>query len=378
MITIKPVRTRKEQKLFVEFPLKLYKGNPYFVPPLYGDEMALFSKNFVYRDTCECEYFLAYDDGRLVGRIGGIIQKAANEKYHEKRVRFSRFDVIDDVNVTKALFEALENWALSNGMDTVFGPLSFSDLEREGLLIEGFDQLSTFEEQYNYPYYKDHLEQLGYVKEVDWTESKITPPANYDGSLDQMAEFLLKRYNLHIGQAKTTGEFLKKYKNDFFELLDKSYENIYGTVPFTENMKKNMISNMKLIIDVNHVCIILDENEKAVCFGICFPSIAKAVQKSGGRLTPACIVKVLRSIKHPDIIDLGLVGVDPAYANRGISTVISAALIKMLQEPGVKYAETNLNLENNAAIQNQWKRFTEVKHKRRRAYIKKLTEATND
>ncbi len=378
MITVKEVETKKERKLFVEFPLRLYHGNPCFVPPLYGDEMKIFSKHYVYNDTCRAVYYLAFSEGRVVGRISGIIQNSANEKFGQKRVRFTRFDAIDDIEVSKALFDAVEKWAKDNGMDTVVGPLGFSDLEREGLLVEGFDELSTFEEQYNAPYYKDHIEKLGYAKEVDWTESKITVPAYYDGSLDRMAEFILKRYNLHLGKARSVNEFLNKYSDGLFDIIDKSYENIYGTVPFTDGMKKMMIDNFRLIIDLEHVAVILDENERVVCMGICFPSIAKAVQKSGGRLTPSALARILKAIRKPEIIDLGLVGVDPEYANRGISVVISAALMNMLKADNVKYAETNLNLEDNYAIQNQWKRFSEVKHKRRRSYVKSLKESEND
>lgn len=374
MIEIREVKTKKEQKQFLEFPLNLYRDNPNFVPPLYGDEKKIFSKNFIYNDTCKSVFFLAYKNGEVAGRISGIIQNAANEKNNEKRVRFTRFDAIDEPLVTKALFDAVENFALENGMDTVVGPLGYSDLEREGLLVDGFDQLSTFEEQYNAAYYKDHIEALGYVKEVDWTESKLTAPEDYDGSLDKMADFILKRYNLHIGEAKNVNDFLDKYADGFFEIIDKSYDKIYGTVPFTEAMKKEMIGNFKLIIDLDHVAVVLDENDRVVCIGVCFPSIAKAVQKSRGRLTPAALVRLLKAIKKPEIIDLGLVGVDPEYENRGISVVITAELMKMLQADGIKYAETNLNLEENYAIQNQWKRFNEVKHKRRRSYVKRLAE----
>ncbi|MDO4852615.1 MAG: N-acetyltransferase, partial [Clostridia bacterium] len=180
MVTIREVRTRKEQREFLNFPLDLYRENPNFVPPLYGDEKKIFCKNYVYYDTCEAVYYNAYRDGKIVGRISGILQKAANEKNHEKRVRFTRFDAIDDQEVASALFGAVEAWAKQKGMDTICGPLGFSDLEREGLLIEGFDQLSTFEEQYNAPYYQKLIEALGYRKEVDWTESKIYPPEKND------------------------------------------------------------------------------------------------------------------------------------------------------------------------------------------------------
>ncbi|MBQ1817588.1 MAG: N-acetyltransferase, partial [Clostridia bacterium] len=317
-------------------------------------------------------YYNAYRGGQMVGRISGILQKAANEKNGERRVRFTRFDSIDDTEVSDALFGAVEEWALSKGMDTVVGPLGFSDLEREGLLIEGFDELSTFEEQYNAPYYQRLIEARGYVKEVDWTESRIYPPEKDDGSLKRVADKLLKRYDLHFGEAKNVNDFLSKYADGFFEILDKSYDSLYGTVPFTPGMKKLMIDNFKLIIDLDHVGAVLDSTGKVVCIGICFPSIAKAVQKSNGQLTPAALVRLLRAIKHPEIIDLGLIGVDPDWAMRGVSVAICAELERMLRAPGIKYAETNLNLENNAMIQNQWKRFREVKHKRRRSFVKKL------
>lgn len=377
MLTVAQVLTRKQQKEFINFPLKLYKGNPCFVPPLYGDEMKMFKKGFVYADTCKMACFNAYDDGRQVGRIQAIIQTASNEKRGEKRVRFNRFDAVNDQPVADALFAAAEKWAKDNGMDTACGPLGFSDLEREGLLVEGFDELSTFEEQYNADYYQTLIENCGYVKEVDWTESKIYLPKDDDGTLKKMSEFIMKRYDLHFGEAKNTRDFIKKYGDAFFELLDVAYADLYGTVPFTDGMKKMMISNFMLIIDIKHVAVILDKNNKLVCLGLCFPSIAKAVQKSGGKLTPAALLRLLKAIKRPDIIDLGLIAVDPEYSNRGISTIISYGLLNMLKEDGVKYAETNLNLEDNYAIRNQWKRFDAVQHKRRRAYVKKLTEGLN-
>lgn len=373
MVTITEVKTKKQQKEFIEYPLKMYKDNPYFVPPLYGDEKKMFSDDFVYKDTCETVYYNAYRDGAMVGRISGIIQRASNEKTGENRVRFNRFDSINDSEVASALFEAVEKWALSKGMDTVCGPLGFSDLEREGLLIEGFDQLSTFEEQYNADYYQSLIESLGYEKEVDWVESKLYLPDDDDGKMEKMTEFIMNRYNLHWGEAKNVKDFLDRYATQFFELLDVAYADIYGTVPFTPGMIKMMEDNFKLIIDLKHVAVILDENENLVCLGICFPSLAKAVQKSGGRLTPAALVRVLKAIKHPKIIDLGLVAVSPEYMNRGISTAISSELMKMLREDGVEYAETNLNLEDNAAIQNQWKRFKAVQHKRRRSFVKRLS-----
>lgn len=372
MIQIREVKTKKEQKLFIDFPLDLYAGNDCFVPPLYGDEKAMFKDGFVYRDTCDIVNYLAFDGDKVVGRIQGIIQKDANRKNNEKRVRFNRFDAVDRQEVADALFKAVEDWAKQNGMDTACGPLGFSDLEREGLLVEGFDELSTFEEQYNAEYYGRLIENCGYKKEVDWIESKLYLPDEGEETLQKMTDYVMKRYKLHFGEAKNVTDFINRYGDEFFALLDKGYENLYGTVPFTENMKKQLIANFKLIVDLKHVAVILDENDKVVCLGICFPSIARAVQKSKGKLTPAALIRLLKAIKKPEIIDLGLIAVEPEYMNRGVSTIFSTEIIRMLKSENIKYAETNLNLEDNFAIQNQWKRFKQVKHKRRRAYVKTL------
>lgn len=372
MITVEQVHTKKQQKEFLNFPLELYKGNPFFAPPLYIDERKIFRSDFVYNDVCECVYFNAYKDGVMAGRVAGIIQIAANKKNNQKRVRLSKFDVVDDEEVAKALFKALEDWTLEKGMEEIVGPLGFSDLEREGLLIEGFDQPATFEENYNHPYYQTFLENNGFRKEIDWTGSFIRVPKDYDGEIEKLAAFVMRRYNLHYGLARNTNDFIKKYADGIFELLDKSYELLYGTVPFTEGMKKMMIDNFRLVIDVKNVAVILDENEKMVCFGLAFPGIADAVRPSGGRLTPVALVKVLKALKKPSVIDLCLVGVDPEWLNRGVSIMVCAGLMKMLQREEVRYADTNLNLEDNYAILNMWKRFDEQRVKRYRCFVKKI------
>lgn len=372
MIKLERVITKKQRKDFLNFPLKLYKGNPYFTPPLMMDERKIFKQDFVYNDICDAVYFNAYKDGMMAGRISGILQKAANEKNGKKQVRFTRFDVIEDLEVAKALFKAVEDWAIGLGMDEVVGPLGFSDLEREGMLIDGFVTPATFEESYNHPYYQTFVEALGYQKEVDWTGSHIRVPKDYDGELDKLADFVMKRYNLHLGPARNTNDFINRYADGIFELLDKSYELLYGTVPFTEGMKKMMIDNFKMVVDVKNVAVILDENDKMICFGLAFPGIADAVRPSGGRLTPMTLIRLLKALKKPSIIDLCLIGVDPEWLNRGVSVIVSANLMKMLQRPEVLYADTNLNLEENYAIQNQWKRFDEKKVKLYRCYGKKL------
>lgn len=373
MIEVLEVKTKRQQKEFLEFPNKLYKDNPCYVPPLWPDEIKIFRKDYLYYETCDAVYYNAYKDGVMAGRISGILQKASNEKTGQKRVRFIRFDCIEDFKVAEALFGAVEAWAVSKGMDTVCGPLGFSDLEREGLLIDGFDQMNTYEEQYNAPYYQDFIEWLGYKKEVDWLEYRIfTPDPEAEEEMQKMAEFVKRRYHLRIGPASSAKDFMNKYMDGFFEILDKSYDDIYGTVPFTEGMKKLLISNFNLIIDEKHACVVLDENDNVILMAISFPSIAKAMQISGGRLTPRSIWRFLKDRAHPEVLDLGLIGVDPAWVNRGVSVIVAAELARMLHGKGVKYAESNLNLEDNYAIQNLWKRFNAVQNKRRRAYVKKI------
>ena len=375
MIEIKLVKTKQEQKAFLDFPLDLYAGNLCFVPPLYMDEKKMFRQDYVYNGFCESVFFNAYKDGVIAGRIQGIIQKDANAKNGEKRCRFCRFDAIDDVNVSKALFQAVEKWAVEKGMDTMCGPLGYSDLEREGMMVEGFDQPTTFEENYNAAYYKDHLDALGYAKEVDWTGSRLYGAASEEGmqELEDVTKFIFKRYKLHFGTAKNGAEFIKKYATDVFDLIDRSYDGLYGTVPFTDGMRQLMIENFKLVVDPKYVAIILDENEKPVCFGIAFPSLTKALAGTRGKLTPKVIFRLLQCLRKPEILDLGLIGVDPEYLNRGVSGALSLAIMQMLRDnPSCKWADTNLNLEDNYAIQNQWRRFKREECKRYRSYVKKL------
>lgn len=373
MVTVRKVRTKAEQKAFLRFPLDMYRSNPNFVPPLYGDEKKIFDDDFVYNDTCKTEYWLAYRDDKPVGRISAIIQRAANEKNNEKRVRFTRFDAIDDAEVAKALFDAVEQYARENGMNAVCGPLGFSDLEREGLLVEGFDQPATFEEQYNAEYYGALVEGCGYEKEVDWIESKLYAPTSETAAkLKKLSEQVLQRYKLHIGEAKNVNDFIKRYETGIFELLDVAYDGLYGTVPFTPGMKKMMIDNFRLILDLDHVACILNEEDKLVCFGVSLPAIADAVKPSRGHLTPLAILRLLRALKRPKVIDLALIAVAPEYQNTGVPAVVASAISDMLNDPNIDHIETNVNLENNHSINNLWKRFNAVQHKRRRCYLKNL------
>ena len=375
MVEIKQVSTRREQKDFLQFPLDLYKGNPYYIPPLYMDEKKIFRKDYVYNASCDSVFFNAYKDGKMAGRIQGIIQRDANAKNGEKRARFTRIEGIDDAEVFKALLEAAENWAREQGMDTVQGPIGYSDLEKEGLLIEGFDVPGNFETTYNMPYYQKHIEALGYEKEVDYTGSFLYGPETEETlqEMEQLVQFIFKRYKLHFGESKNGADFLRKYADGIFNLMDQSYEGLYGTVPFTDGMRKLMVDNFGLVISPKYSAIILDEENRPVCFGMAIPSLNKAFRGTRGHITPGVAIRFLQCLRRPESLDLCIIGVDPAYLNRGVSAALSLAIMKMLKEnKSLRYADTCINLEDNYAIQNQWKRFRRDVPKRYRCYVKAL------
>lgn len=373
MIEIIEVVTKKQRKEFVEYPLRLYKGNPYFVPPLYGDEMKLFTKKNIYFHTCRSVFYLARRDGKTVGRIQGIVQNSYNDLHGAKQARFSRFDCEDNAETARALLEAVEAWARSQQLTELVGPLGYSDLEREGLLIEGFEYLSTFEEQYNYPYYAALIEGCGYQKDVDWVESRLFSMTKDGERIRKLGLRALERYHLHIaGEGLSKNAFIKKYAKGIFACIDECYRELYGTVPFTEEMQRQMISQFKLLLSTKYLKAVCDENENVVAFGLCIPAIGEALQRSGGRLTLPTIVRVLRAVRRPKSVDLGLVGILPQYRRSGLSAFILTILQDMLENDGLDYLETNLNLESNESIQSMWKYFDCIHHKRRRSYAKSL------
>ena len=373
-LEIVEVRSKKDRKEFLEYPLRMYKGNPYFVPPLYADEKTIFTTKNIYSRICDSAFFLAKRGKKTVGRIQGIVQKQYNEIHGVKQARFTRFDCEDNEETAKALFVAVEAWAKTQGMQEIVGPLGYSDLEREGLLIEGFDYLATFEEQYNYEYYGALVEKSGYVKDVDWLEHRLFALKTDD--MDRMYAILdrtMKKYNLHFGD-KTKGKraFINKYKDGIFHCLDECYKDLYGTVPFTPEMKKQMVDQFTTILNLRYMAVVCDENEDVIAFGLCMPGIGESLQKSGGKLTPCTLIRLLKTVKNPRVIDLALVGIMPKYRNSGLSVFMMTVLADMFKDPNLEYMETNLNLEDNAAILATWKRFDHITHKRRRSYKKML------
>lgn len=373
MIEVIEVKTKKDIKKFVDFPHKLYKGCKNFVPFLNIDEINKFDekKNESY-DDCIVKCFLALKDNKVVGRVAGIIQKLYNEKVNEKRVRFSRFDAINDKEVSRALFSAVESWAKEQGMKLIHGPMGYNDLDREGLLIEGFDYMSTFEEQYNYDYYADLIEDYGFKKEVDWVEYRIFKPNEPIERIERLAEAVSKRYKLKVLRPDSLKAFIRDYKDQFFDTLDAAYSPLYGVVPFSDKLKDSLIDQFGLILNKDFIVGILNEEGKMVGFGLVFPSLSESVNKSKGKILPFGIFRMLKQIKNPRSLDLGLIAIRPEYQNKGVNTIILSVLIKGMIEKGIEYAETNLMLEDNTRIQSQWDIFDYIQHKRRRSYIKEI------
>ena len=374
MVEIKEVKNRKQIKEFIELPLNMYKGNPYFVPPLYSSEKVIFRKKNPYSSSSKSVFFLAYKDGKLVGRIQGIIQLDANLKWNRSRVRFTRFDSSDDQEVADALFNAVEKWAKDEGMDEICGPLGYNDLEREGLLIEGFDKLATFEEQYNYPYYEKLVENHGFKTEVEWIEKEIRMPKD-TAEIDKMkriSALVMKKYNLSYIKTKNVPEFVRKYRKQFFALYEDTYSELYGTCPITKEVEDDILTGFKLLLNSNNVIGIQNDKGEMISYGLYLPSIAKAVQPSGGRLTPAGIVRILKARKHPDILDMALIGVRKDYRNFGIPAMLLVKGIEELETGKYDHFETNLQLTTNLNIITLFNHFDNVLHKRRRSYLKAI------
>lgn len=374
MLTVKEVKSPRDIKEFIEFPLRLYKDCPYFVPPLYFDEKKLL-KSGGNTENAESVFFLATDNGKTVGRIHGIIEKQYNRNHGTKKARFTRFDCIDDEAVARALFDAVEGWAVQKEMNELCGPLGFNDLNREGLLIEGFEEDSTFEEQYNYEYYGRLLEKIGFVKDADWVEYELRLPERRNEMLSRVAKRALEINRLHIADnTMSKKKYIAKYRDGFFDCLEICYRHLYGTVELTKEVQDELVSQFIMIVNKKHVIFICDENERVVAFGLCFPAIGDAIKKSGGRLTPVALCKLLHLVRNPKVLDLGLVAVLPEYQNSGVNAVIISCMLDILAEGKVQKYETNLNLETNEAVQAQWKYFDARQHKRRRSYIKKIGE----
>ncbi len=375
-VTIKKVSSRKELKEFIRFNYNLYKENPYSVPDLYEDILDTFSptKNPAFA-FCEADYFLAYEDDKLVGRVAAIINKRANETWDKKEVRFGWIDFIDDPEVSEALINAVIEWGKERGMNAIVGPLGFTDMDAEGMLVEGFDELSTMATIYNYPYYPQHIERLGFEKDADWVEYKIFIPKEMPEKHRRISEMLMKRYNLKIKKLTSRKEIKENnYGQKIFDLINEAYAPLYGYSKMTQGQIDQYVNTYLSILDLRMVTLVEDEQKNLIAVGISMASLSEALQKAKGKLYPFGWYHLAKALflKRPKVLDLLLVAVKPEYQNKGVNALLFYDLIPVYQQLGFVYAESNPELELNSKVQGQWTYFENKQHKRRRAYKKEI------
>ena len=375
-IEIRPAQTKKEMKQFIRFNYELYKDNPYSVPDIYEDMVATFSGKNPAMEFCDAVYYLAYRDGEIVGRVAGIINHKANKRWEQKMVRFGYIDFIDDMEVSKALISAVEKWGKEKGMDYIQGPLGFTDMDAEGMLIEGFEELGTNATIYNYPYYPKHIEALGFEKEADWVELLMTVPreTGVPERLERIAKIVIEKYGLQIKRYTSRSKLRKDYGKQIFEVINEAFKPLFGYSELNEKQIDLYVNTYIPFIDLKLVSLITDANGKLICVGISMPSLSKALQKAKGKLFPFGWFHLLKALKwkKPDTLDLMLVGVLPEYQGKGINAVLFYDLLPNYISEGYKYVETNPELEVNNKVQSQWIYFERRQHKRRRCFKKKL------
>lgn len=372
MIEVKQISSKKDKKKFFKFLIDLYRGNEYAVPNLYMDEFAEFNPetNDAFR-FADCKMFLAYKDGKLAGRIAGIWHRGANEKSGLNQLRFTRFDVIDDFEVTKALFAKLYEWARELGMEEIIGPISFSDLNEEGMLIDGFDKPSTYIEIYNYPYYVEHMEKLGAYKVVDWHCYVMKVPEAPDERLQKLCDEVMEKNGYEILDVANLYKNDKKKLNGYImqclDVLDEAYAKLYGTSPLNEKQKKREMDSINMVLIPELATVVL-KDDKVIAYGFMMPSVNEALQKGRGRIIPFGLIPYIKAMKHVEVADMMSIGVTKEHNNRGTAAIILNNCLNGLLKLGVKVVETGPMLEENKNILNLWKGFDPELAKRRRCW----------
>lgn len=375
-VEIKKVSSKSDLKRFIRFNYEFYKDNPYSVPDLYDDMQNTFSpkKNAAF-EFCEADYFLALRDGDIVGRVAAIINHRANEKWRKKVVRFGWIDFIDDLEVSRALLDTVKQWGRERGMTEIEGPLGFTDMDAEGMLIEGFDQLSTMATIYNYPYYPVHMEKLGLERSADWVEMKVYIPEAIPEKHKRISAIIAQKYKLHTRKLTSRKEIRETgVAHDIFRLINKAYEPLFNYSQMTERQIDQYVNMYVPVLDLRMVSIVENEQNEIVAVGISMASLSEALQKAKGKLLPFGWFHLLKALKwkRPKVLDLLLVAVRPDYQGKGVNALLFTELIPVYQELGFEYAETNPELELNEKVQNQWQYFKTEQHKRRRCFKTKL------
>ncbi|MDE5928929.1 MAG: N-acetyltransferase [Muribaculaceae bacterium] len=374
-VTVKEIAPTSEQlRKYVQFGIDLYKGNDCYVPPLIFEEIATLApeKNPAF-DYCSAQSFMAYRDGKPVGRITAIINSAVNNKYGERTMRFGFVDFIDDAEVVDALFKAAEDWGRSRGMNKIVGPMGFTDMDHEGMLTEGFNEMSTMATIYNYPYYPEHMKRMGFGKEVDWVEFRMTVPDAVPEKYQRIADIVARKYKLSVKKYTSRKKIKEEYGHALFQLINEAYDGLYGYSPLTDRQIDYYIDLYLGVIRLEDVCVVVDENGALVAIGISMPSLSQALRRCGGKLFPTGWYHLWKAIRGKvDVVDLLLVAVKPEYQSKGVNALIFADLIPAYIKNGYKYAESNLELEGNESVQKQWEYFERRQHRRRRAWSKNI------
>lgn len=375
MIEVKEISLsdKRGKKKFFKFLIDLYKGNQYAAPNFYFDEFAEFDPavNDAFR-FADCRMFLAYKDGKVAGRIAGIWHRGANEKFGKNELRFTRFDVIDDFEVTKALFAKLFDWAKELGMEEIIGPISFSDLNEEGMLIDGFDKEASYIELYNYPYYVEHMEKLGAYKVVDWTSYEIEVPKERDPRAQRIADALKEKYNfrtIDMGYLfKHDRAEFDRYAMKCLDVLDEAFAPLFGTSPINEKQKRRELESIKQVFVPELASAVVDENDDVVVYGFMMPRISVAMRKGKGHIFPFGFIPFIKAMSHIERADMMSVGVTAKYANTGAVAIIIDNCLQGLIKLGVKYLETGPELEENRHIQQLWQKWNPKLIKTRRCW----------
>lgn len=375
MIEVKELKpTRANLRKFTKFQIKLYKGNAYFVPPLVSDDVnTLDPAHNPAFDFCEAAYFMAYNDGRPAGRIAAMINRQVNEKEGKKEARFGFVDFVDDKAVSAALFAAAEAWARAKGMESIVGPLGFTDLDHEGMLVDGFEELSTMATTYNYPYYPGHLKALGYTQANEWLEFVMDVPDAIPDKYNRIAEIVKKKFGLRVLKYTSRKKIKEEYGHALFELINEAYADLYGYSTLTPRQIDYYIDQYLGLLNLDLVTLIVDRNDRLAGVGISMQSMSRALQKSGGTLFPFGWYHLLKGLKGKnDRVDLLLVAVKPEYQSKGVNALLFQDLIPQYIKCGFKWAESNPEMAENSKVQSQWEYFTRRQHRRRIAVSKKL------
>lgn len=371
-ITLKKVDSKALLRKFVKFPYELYKGCENWVPALEGDEYDTFDRErngaFEY---CDCELYLAYRDGAIAGRVAAIINNKANELWGSKTVRFGWLDFIEDMEVLKALLSAVETWGKARGCTSVKGPLGFTDMDKEGSLVDGFEHLSPFTCLYNYPYYDTMLKQAGYSKDVDWTQKivyidKEIPP------MFQLAETIEKRFGLHVAHPKSTRELSDKYGMAIFHMYNETFAPLFQFMPLSDKQISRYLKTYVPILSADFVSVCLDADDKPVGFAFCVPSLSKAVKKSGGRLLPFGFLRILHALRHNDTLEALMIGILPEYQGKGVNVLLFKQIHENCLKKGITRLLMNPQLEENYRVQSLFEQYRTEPFLRRRAYTREI------